>query len=162
MSGKEWAELLKAVESAVRKSHLRVVEDQVDSVLCAYIALFADRRPDRTTTYGDLEHGYIVTPSLPDGLQPSPRQPRAPVAVEDPVGSAVRDYAARQPVLRRAAEEFAGLLTAILDDAGINYLSVTGRAKAVASFAAKAARTAEGEPVFADPLSEITDQIGTA
>ncbi len=160
VSGKEWAELVKAVESAGRKSHLRVVEDQVDSVLCAYIALFADRRPDRTTTYGDLEHGYIVTPSLPDGLQPSPRQPRAPVAVEDPVGSAVREYAARQPVLRRAAEEFAGLVTAILDDAGINYLSVTGRAKAVASFAAKAARTAEGEPVFADPLSEITDQIG--
>ena len=160
VSGREWAELLKAVESATRKSHLRVVEDQVDAVLCAYVALFADRRPDRTTTYGDLEHGYIVTPSLPDGLQPSPRQPRPPVAVEDPVGSAVREYAARQPVLRRAAEEFAGLVTAILDDAGINYLSVTGRAKAVASFAAKAARTIEGKPVFADPLSEITDQIG--
>ncbi|HEU5454097.1 MAG TPA: DUF429 domain-containing protein [Nocardioides sp.] len=160
VSGKEWTELVKAVESAGRKSHLRVVEDQVDSVLCAYIALFADRRPDRTTTYGDLEHGYIVTPSLPGGLQPSPRQPRPPAAVEDPVGSAVREYAARQPVLRRAAEDFAGLVTAILDDAGINYLSVTGRAKAVASFAAKAARTIEGKPVFADPLSEITDQIG--
>ena len=166
VSGSSWAELAAAIGSATRKSHLRVVEDQVDAVLCAYVALFADRRPELTTTYGDLEHGYIVTPALPYGLRPSPRQPRVPVAVEDPVvvedpvGSAVREYAARQPVLRQAAEEFAGLVTAILDDAGINYLSVTGRAKDVASFAAKAARTTDGKPVFADPLVEITDQIG--
>ena len=160
VSGKAWAELVSAVESASRKSHLRVVEDQVDAVLCAYVALFADRRPERTTTYGDLEHGYIVTPALPDGLRPSPREKRAPAAVEDPVGSAVREYAALQPVLRRAAEEFAGLVTAILDDAGINYLSVTGRAKSVASFATKAARTVDDKPAFADPLADITDQIG--
>ena len=38
------------------------------------------------------------------------------------------------------AESFVATVTAILDEAGINYLSVTGRAKAVASFAAKAAR----------------------
>jgi predicted RNase H-like nuclease/ppGpp synthetase/RelA/SpoT-type nucleotidyltranferase len=160
VSGSAWAERVAAVESAARKSHLRVVEDQVDAVLCAYLALFADRQPERTMTYGDLEHGYIVTPALPEGLQPSPRQQRATTAAEDPAVGAVREYAARQPVLRLAAEEFAGLVTAILDDAGINYLSVTGRAKGVASFAAKAARTVDGERVFADPLLEITDQIG--
>ena len=33
------------VETATRKSELRVVEDQVDAVVCAYVALFADRRP---------------------------------------------------------------------------------------------------------------------
>ena len=158
VSGTEWTDLVKAVESAQRKTHLRVVEDQVDAVLCAYVALFADRRPEQTTTYGDLEQGYIVTPTLPEGLRPSPRQQPAPV--EDPVATAVREYAARQPALRLAADEFAALVTAILDDAGINYLSVTGRAKSVASFAAKAARTVEGERVFADPLVEITDQIG--
>ena len=37
-------------------------------------------------------------------------------------------------------------MTAILDDAGINYLSVTGRAKSVASFAAKAAADVDGVP----------------
>jgi predicted RNase H-like nuclease/ppGpp synthetase/RelA/SpoT-type nucleotidyltranferase len=158
VSGSEWTDLVKAVESAQRKTHLRVVEDQVDAVLCAYVALFADRRPEQTTTYGDLEQGYIVTPTLPEGLRPSPRQQPAPV--EDPVATAVREYAARQPALRLAADEFAALVTAILDDAGINYLSVTGRAKGVASFAAKAARTVDGERVFADPLVEITDQIG--
>jgi predicted RNase H-like nuclease/ppGpp synthetase/RelA/SpoT-type nucleotidyltranferase len=160
VSGSEWAGLAAAVEAATRKSHLRMVEDQVDAVLCAYVALFADRRPGHTRTYGDLEHGYIVTPALPDGLRPSPRKDRAPVAVQDPVGDAVREYAALQPVLRLAAEEFAGLVTAILDDAGINYLSVTGRAKGVASFATKAARTLDGAQVFADPLADITDQIG--
>jgi predicted RNase H-like nuclease/ppGpp synthetase/RelA/SpoT-type nucleotidyltranferase len=160
VSGSEWAGLAAAVEAATRKSHLRMVEDQVDAVLCAYVALFADRRPGHTRTYGDLEHGYIVTPALPDGLRPSPRKDRAPVAVQDLVGDAVREYAALQPVLRLAAEEFAGLVTAILDDAGINYLSVTGRAKGVASFATKAARTLDGAQVFADPLADITDQIG--
>jgi predicted RNase H-like nuclease/ppGpp synthetase/RelA/SpoT-type nucleotidyltranferase len=160
VAGDVWAALVASVAAATRKSQLRVVEDQVDAVLCAYIALFADRRPERTTTYGDLEHGYIVTPTLPGGLTPRPRGKPAAPAGEDPVRAAVREYAALQPVVRRAAEEFAALVTAILDDARINYLSVTGRAKSVASFAAKAARTDWEGPVFADPLAEITDQIG--
>ena len=67
-----WAGLRVAVETATRKSELRVVEDQVDAVVCAYVALFAARRPDDTTTYGDLETGYIVTPTLPDGTDPEP------------------------------------------------------------------------------------------
>ena len=48
----------------------------------------------------------------------------------------------------------------MLDDAGINYLSVTGRAKSVASFAPRPPREIDGTPVFADPLRDITDQIG--
>ena len=82
------------------------------------------------------------------------REPR------DPAGSAVREYAEQHPQLRLAAEQFVALVTSILDDAGINYLSVTGRAKSVASFAAKAARTIDGQTVFANPLRDITDQIG--
>nr|WP_281366611.1 (p)ppGpp synthetase [Nocardioides thalensis] len=39
-------------------------------------------------------------------------------------------------------------------------MTVASRAKSVASFAAKAARTADGRPMYADPLTEITDQIG--
>ncbi len=51
-------------------------------------------------------------------------------------------------------------MTSILDDAGINYLSVTGRTKTVASFAEKARRTRDGRPLYTDPLREITDTIG--
>jgi predicted RNase H-like nuclease/ppGpp synthetase/RelA/SpoT-type nucleotidyltranferase len=155
-----WKELVTRVEDATRKSELRVVEDQVDAVLCAYVALFATRRPEATTTYGDFAGGYIVTPSLPEGLEPTPRERRAAIEVEDPVRAAVREYAAGHATLRRAADQAVGLVQTILDDAGINYLSVTGRAKSVASFAAKAARTVDGVPAFSDPLREITDAIG--
>ncbi|MCW2794352.1 MAG: pyrophosphokinae, partial [Nocardioides sp.] len=155
-----WEALVGRVEAATRKSELRVVEDQVDAVVCAYVALFATRRPDATTTYGDFETGYIVTPTLPEGHRPTKRERRVAELKEDPVRTAVREYAARHGELREAADQFVGLVTTILDDAGINYLSVTGRAKSVASFAAKAARTVDGERFFEDPLRDITDQIG--
>ena len=57
-----WAGLRDQVENATRKSELRRVEDQVDAVLCAYLAHFAEHRPDLVTRYGDPETGYIVTP----------------------------------------------------------------------------------------------------
>jgi len=155
-----WRALRSAVETAGRKSELRVVEDQVDAVVCAYVALFATRRPERTTTYGDFETGYIVTPTLPPDLVPTPRGQRIAPEIRDPGGSAVREYAELQPELRLAADQFVQLVTSILDDAGINYLSVTGRAKSVESFATKAARTVDGRPVFTEPLREIADQIG--
>ena len=159
-AARTWQVLRSAVEKAGRKSEPRVVEDQVDAVICAYVALFATRQQKRTTTYGDFETGYIVTPTLPDDLVPTPRGPRIAPEIRDPGGSAVREYAEMQPDLRRAADQFVQLVTSILDEAGINYLSVTGRAKSVASFAAKAARTVDGRPSFTDPLREITDQIG--
>lgn len=153
-----WAPLRNAVEGAGRKSELRAVEDQIDAVVCAYVARYATRRPEQTTTYGDFETGYIVTPTLPDDLEPTPRGERSAV-VHDPA-AAVRKYAEQQPELELVADGFVDLVTSILDDAGINYLTVDGRAKSVASFAAKAARTAAGRPVYADPLREITDQVG--
>ena len=155
-----WQALRSAVETAERKSELRVVEDQVDAVICAYVALVAARAPERTTTYGDFETGYVVTPTLPDDLTPTPRGPRITPEVLDPAGSAVREYAELHPELRLAADQCIQLVTSILDDGGINYLTVTGRAKSVTSFAEKAARTVGGRPSFADPLREITDQIG--
>ncbi len=156
--GSRWPELVEAAGRAERKSELRVVEDQVDAVICAYVALFAAHHPQLMATYGDAEHGYILTPALPEGLEPSSAE--AP-AEEDAISLAVRDYALRQPALLDAADRFVALVTSILDEAGINYLSVTGRAKAVASFAGKAARRdANGDPVYTDPLREISDQIG--
>ena len=77
-----------------------------------------------------------------------------------PIARAVREYAALEPRLRRGASEAIGLLTKILDEVGINYLSVTGRAKALASFAAKASREKDGAREFSDPINQIGDLIG--
>ena len=79
---------------------------------------------------------------------------------QQPVREAVRAYAALQPRLAAVTEGYVALLRTLLDDAGIDYLSVTGRTKSVASFAAKATRAVDGVPVYADPLEQITDQIG--
>ena len=162
-AGSGWAQLVEAVEVATRKSQLRVVEDQVDAVVCAYVALFATRRPEHTTTYGDGQTGYIVTPTLPADHRPAaPDDQPVPLARtgSDPVQAAVQEYSAQQDAITAAGADYVALVRTILDEAGINYLSVTGRTKSVASFAAKAARRAGGEPLYADPLRDITDQIG--
>ena len=151
-----WSGLRHLVETATRKSELRVVEDQVDAVVCAYLALFAARRPADVTTYGDFETGYIVTPTLPADLSPSPRAARPKAVAKDPV----REYALDHPDLTAASDQFLNLVTGVLDEAGINYLSVTGRTKSVASFAEKVRRTRDGVPLYTDPLREITDTIG--
>ncbi|QIG45180.1 DUF429 domain-containing protein [Nocardioides anomalus] len=140
-----WAGLRSDVMAATRKSQLRVVEDQVDAVVCAYVVWFAARHPDRVTTYGDDETGLIVTPSL---------------GRHDPVRAAVQAYAERHDELVGAAEAAVALVRDILDEAGVNYLTVEGRAKAVASFAEKAARTEGGRPLYPDPLRDIGDQLG--
>jgi hypothetical protein len=66
--------LRRNVEEATRPVDLNRAEDPIDAVLCAYVALFADRRPDQVTVYGDYpSNGYILTPSLPGGAIPAPR-----------------------------------------------------------------------------------------
>ena len=85
--------------------------------------------------------------------------PQAPPPLV-PVRHAVQTYAAQHPELVVATDSYVVWVTSLLDEAGINYLSVTGRTKSVASFAAKAVRQAEGRPLYTDPLVEITDQIG--
>jgi putative GTP pyrophosphokinase len=77
-----------------------------------------------------------------------------------PVHAAVQKYAELQPQLPEVTDAYVDLITQLLDDAGINYLSVTGRTKSVASFAAKANRAVPGSPAHADPLVGITDQVG--
>ena len=78
----------------------------------------------------------------------------------EPVLEAVRAYAALQPTLIQRTSEYVEFVRTLLDDAGIDYLSVTGRAKSVASFAAKAGRMVEGRLLYPDPLQTITDQVG--
>ncbi|MEO3937021.1 DUF429 domain-containing protein [Dermatophilaceae bacterium Soc4.6] len=160
-----WSALVERIRAAGRKSELRPAEDEVDAVVCAYVALLAARAPERVTTYGDPRTGEILTPTLPAGHVPTPREPReiasATTVSADPTRVAVEAYAARHSSLSAATEFFVDVVTGQLDEAGINYLSVTGRAKAVTSFAGKAARTrTDGSPLYADPLIEITDQVG--
>ena len=153
---KAWGALVTQIREASRKSELRVVEDQIDAVVAAYVAAYADQHPDRVTIYGDLATGYIVTPTLPADHTPGPRAPSRPADPE----SAIRRYAELRPGLVEAGTQFTALVTSILDDAGIDYLTVSGRTKSVESFAAKALRATEAGPVYTDPLTQITDQIG--
>jgi len=76
------------------------------------------------------------------------------------VQDAIAAYAHRRPALVASTNHYLDLVTALLDDAGINYLSATARTKTVASFAAKADRSLDGQRLYSDPLTEITDQIG--
>lgn len=153
-----WVELRRRIEAATRPGQLDRDEDPVDAMLCAYTALYWYHRPEDVTIYGDFDSGYIVTPSLPASRLPRPRP--APVRQAAP-STAVAEYAARRPDLVAATEQYLKLVTGLLDEAGINYLSITARTKSVDSFAAKAnRRAADGTPLYSDPLVEITDQVG--
>ncbi len=79
---------------------------------------------------------------------------------DGPVRHAVRTYAALQPELHLVTDRYVAIITTLLDDAGINYLSITGRTKSVASFAEKAVRSLNGTLLYSDPLTQITDVVG--
>ena len=177
----EWVALTTTVTDAARKSELRRAEDQLDAVVAAYVAQLAGRRPASLTTYGDAASGFIVTPTLPQGHTPTPRQPvpqaDAAASVRDAatpvpdaatadhdVAAAIRDavraYAQLQPEVEELAHRLAAWLQTVLDDAGIDYLNIAARGKGVASFALKTTRSDAGRPCYADPLRDVTDQIG--
>ncbi|OBC16341.1 GTP pyrophosphokinase [Mycobacterium sp. 852013-50091_SCH5140682] len=158
-----WVELRKRVEAATRPGQLDRDEDPVDALICAYIGLYWYHRPEDVTIYGDVASGYIVTPSLPADRLPRPRkeptnEPAPPAVLT--AQNAVAEYRRRRPALVTATEHYLRLVTDLLDDAGINYLSITARTKSVESFAAKVDRTVDGRRLYTDPLVEITDQVG--
>lgn len=55
----DWVSLRRQVTVAQRKSDLRAAEDPIDAVVCAYVALYAQRRPADVTIYGDFTTGYM-------------------------------------------------------------------------------------------------------
>ncbi|HWC23045.1 MAG TPA: DUF429 domain-containing protein [Flexivirga sp.] len=154
-----WQHLVDTVQSATRKAQLRHAEDAIDAVICAYVALLAHHAPEQLTTYGDFATGYIVTPTLPEDLEPS-RPSAKGTTHADVVSAARREYAVQFPRVERAAADAVALIAGVLDDAGLNYLSVDGRAKTVASFAEKATREQNGAPLYPDPMRQIGDTIG--
>lgn len=60
-----WAQLRDAVAQASRKSELDRIEDEVDAILCAYLAWMWANERDELLVVGDVQHGYIVTPRPP-------------------------------------------------------------------------------------------------
>lgn len=80
----------------------------------------------------------------------------APKSGDDVAGA----YAAVRPDVEAATALFVEMVRALLDEAGINYLTVSGRTKTVASFASKAERRRDGQLLYPDPLNDITDQVG--
>ncbi|MGV0790241.1 DUF429 domain-containing protein [Mycolicibacterium sp. XJ1819] len=65
----DWKRLRAELAGATRLFELSRCEDPVDAVLCAYVAMYAHRRPADVTIYGDFSTGYIVVPTLPGSLR---------------------------------------------------------------------------------------------
>lgn len=61
-----WSEIVRAVNEASAPIHLSRVEDEIDSYVCAYIALyFWTHGAKRCRVAGNVATGYIVTPVSP-------------------------------------------------------------------------------------------------
>jgi predicted RNase H-like nuclease len=57
-----WHQIRRSVETAASKADLGRVEDSLDAVVCAYIAILADLCRNSVRVLGTLDDGYVVTP----------------------------------------------------------------------------------------------------
>jgi putative restriction endonuclease len=64
-----WEEMRTFVDAATTHDELHEAVDLVDAVMCAYVAMYVDRRPELTYTFGDADTGYIITPVTPEMRQ---------------------------------------------------------------------------------------------
>lgn len=60
-----WAQIRTIAADAQRKSELGRLEDEVDAILCAYLAWLWATDDSRMEVLGDLRRGYIVIPGRP-------------------------------------------------------------------------------------------------
>jgi predicted RNase H-like nuclease len=67
-----WAQVRATAAGATRKSELGRIEDEVDAILCAYLAWMWVHERASLTVWGDVREGYIVTPFPP---HPDPTRP---------------------------------------------------------------------------------------
>ncbi|MCB9362790.1 DUF429 domain-containing protein [Candidatus Woesearchaeota archaeon] len=56
-------DFLKQKVIGMRGRALKDYEDQIDALLCAYIVFFYWKNPKKCTIFGDLDKGYILTPT---------------------------------------------------------------------------------------------------
>jgi predicted RNase H-like nuclease len=57
-----WRDIHRAIGRASNKSRLKSVEDQVDAIVCAYVAWYAQARPAGVRLLGNGTDGCILTP----------------------------------------------------------------------------------------------------
>jgi ppGpp synthetase/RelA/SpoT-type nucleotidyltranferase/transcriptional regulator with XRE-family HTH domain len=134
----------------------------VDAAWRAFPAHGALRVGNQPTWWG-ARHGWGRSERGDTWWQQDHRSPPELLARQDDGMSAqtpAEAYAALRPELENATALFVEMVTALLDEAGITYLSVTGRTKSVGSFASKAQRRRDGELIYPHPLTDITDLIG--
>lgn len=62
--------LLAAEPLTLKGRALKSHEDEADAVMCAYVALYAHRFPQRCEVFGNVTEGYILTPTLPERWKP--------------------------------------------------------------------------------------------
>ena len=67
-----WAQVRALVADAERAADLERVEDEVDGIVCAYLAWLWATEPERMVVLGDVSTGYVVVAGLPT-WEPSPR-----------------------------------------------------------------------------------------
>jgi hypothetical protein len=67
-----WGELRSIAASAARDGDLNRIEDEVDGIVCAWLAWLWAIRDARLHVYGDVASGYIIAP-VPPSHQPRPR-----------------------------------------------------------------------------------------
>lgn len=60
-----WQEIRGVVSRSARPVDLDSVENEVDAVVCAYLAWLFDNDPGTLMAFGDIETGYIVAPPAP-------------------------------------------------------------------------------------------------
>lgn len=71
-SSEEFAGLRRAITAATRPVDLAIVEDQLDAIICAYVAWLWQRDRTALRLYGDAATGFIVAPPAPE-WSPNPR-----------------------------------------------------------------------------------------
>ncbi len=103
-----WAQVRDVVDGAVRPVHLDAVEDEVDAVLCAYLAWRWQTGRASLHVFTGNDGGFIVTPPAPSAA-PSPARtgtpwspaPPAPASSLGPPGPAPEEGPVRTRATRR-------------------------------------------------------------
>lgn len=60
-----WGELREVAAAATKHGDLNAIEDEVDGIVCAWLAWLWAAGDEQLEVYGGIEDGYIVAPSVP-------------------------------------------------------------------------------------------------
>lgn len=96
-----WSELRSIAEAATGHSALNRIEDEVDGIVCAWLAYLWAMSDERLGVYGDIASGYIVAPPAPLHA-PRPRAlrqaPRSTVQFTQLARDTARDAVLGEPI----------------------------------------------------------------